>query len=568
MIFLAAILLIAARFLSVWAGTPFPIDLVTSDSMSPSLMEGDVVAWTPTNIEDIKVGDVIVFKSQLHWPDEKIVVHRVSDILTDSKGKPILETKGDKNQWTDQAGPHIPEPYIREDQLMGKVLSVGQQPLKLPFVGYLGVWINQGLEMISQPTSSKGSLSYVGIFTPLTIAIILLVVLIFVLPEKARTVKEKLQLNIFGRRPLNIKRTILMFLIAYIVFLTIIHAFAYDSISASVGVRVGAPESETNFGRISPGKESSPREFPLINPSTMPVKGILFGKGEMHELIQRQTFELDRGEIKSTYVKAAASNTTANGSYLGEIALYSSPFWLLFPDDFIQSLINWNPELTIVILDLLSAIFLTFITIFMFLSMTFIGERLTILAINRSWRYPSRVIIKKDILVKAKKIKKNIKHSIGKSLGWIMKIDFSESKFKDTSFSKIGKPIIAAIAIIPIFFLLEDQMLAMIISVIIAGLIAYFISCKARNNIVLTVLLTVVIAITSMAIYSHLVIISKELTLIELMAISLGIIGIYVLLFSLILIPLALISWFITRLFRNLKERKDPLRSLEGSCDL
>ena len=248
-------------------------------------MEGDVVAWTPSNIKDIEVGDVIVFKSYLHWPDEKIVVHRVTNVITDQKGNLILETKGDKNTWTDQAGPHIPEPYIREDHLMGKVLSVGQQPLKIPFIGYLGIWINQGLEMISQPTSSKESLSFIGIFSPLTISIILMVVLIFILPEKAKTVKEKLRFNMFGHRPLKLKRTILMFLIIYIVFLMVIHAFAYDSISSSVGVKKSSPDSNTNFGRVQPGKETLPQDLPVINPSIMSVKGIIFGTGEMNEFI-------------------------------------------------------------------------------------------------------------------------------------------------------------------------------------------------------------------------------------------------------------------------------------------
>ena len=182
-------LLIVSRFLSVWAGTPFPIDLVTSDSMNPTLMKGDVVAWTPTRIEDIKEGDVIVFKSYLSWPDEKILVHRVSDIKEDSKGRTILETKGDANKWKDQEGPHIPEPYIRESHLMGKVISIGQQPLKIPFVGYLGVWVNDGIESLSQPTSSKGSLSYAGIFSPLIISAVALVILTLVTPEKTKTIK-------------------------------------------------------------------------------------------------------------------------------------------------------------------------------------------------------------------------------------------------------------------------------------------------------------------------------------------------------------------------------------------
>jgi signal peptidase len=156
--------------MSIWSGTPFPIDLVTSDSMSPVLMEGDIVAWTPTNIENVEIGDIIVFKSKVQWPDEKILVHRVSDIKKNSIGEPILETKGDANTWTDQKGPHIPEPYIQKENLMGKVLSIGQQPLKLPFIGYFGIWINQGFESLSQPTSSKDSIAYAGIFTPLIIS--------------------------------------------------------------------------------------------------------------------------------------------------------------------------------------------------------------------------------------------------------------------------------------------------------------------------------------------------------------------------------------------------------------
>ena len=163
------------------------MDLVVSDSMTPTLTEGDIVAWTPTNINDVKVGDVVVFRSYVHWPEEKIIVHRISNITTSSKGELILETKGDHNTWTDQAGPHIPEPYIREDHLLGKVISVSQMPLKIPFVGNFGIWINEGINQISKPTSSKDPISYIGIFAPLTISVIILVILLFILPEKKFT---------------------------------------------------------------------------------------------------------------------------------------------------------------------------------------------------------------------------------------------------------------------------------------------------------------------------------------------------------------------------------------------
>lgn len=45
---------------------------------------------------------VVVFKSYISWPDEKMVVHRVTDIRKDDvTGNLMLETKGDADEWTD-----------------------------------------------------------------------------------------------------------------------------------------------------------------------------------------------------------------------------------------------------------------------------------------------------------------------------------------------------------------------------------------------------------------------------------------------------------------------------------
>ena len=126
----------------------------------------------------------------------------------------------------------------------------------------------------------------------------------------------------------------------------------------------------------------------------------------------------------------------------------------------------------------------------------------------------------------------------------------------------------AALLTLPVLFFIADQISAMIIAVIITGVFAYFISCKIRRKIVLTVFITVGIAITHMIIQSNLIILSKEPAMIELLALTLGAVGIYLLILTLFLIPLSLISWFLARVIRNVKEQKDPLLSLEGSCDL
>ena len=536
--------------------------------MSPALMEGDIVAWTPTDIKDVRVGDVIVFKSEIHWPDEKILVHRVSNIGTTRSGRILLETKGDNNEWTDQAGPHIPEPHIRESNLIGKVLSVGQQPLKIPFIGYLGVWINQGLNLISQPSSSKEPASYAGIFAPLTISIVILVVLLFMIPEKATTIKEKIHLNIFGRKPLKIKRTLISFLIAYIVFLSVIHVFAYDSTTGSVGINEASPSSGLNFGRINPGSESISRSLPLINPSTMPIKGVIYSKGELGNYVSGQVFILERGEEKSATVKATAPNGSISGAYSGDVMIYSSPFWLIFPDEFIQGILSWNAEATVFILDFLSALILTTITMFMLISITFVGDQISNWRIDKSWRYPSRLIVKGKTVKKVASAKSKVKNTVGRGIGSIINIDLTENKFKEKISEYAKKPVIASLVIMPIIFILEDKVLAMLIAVLIAGALAYFISCKIRNKIILTTLIVMLLAVAHMMITSNMIIISQKHTMLETLALSVGAFGIYLLLLVALLVPFALISWGLTRFIRNLKERKDPLLSLEGSCDL
>ncbi len=537
--------------------------------MTPTLFEGDVVAWTPERIEDVEVGDVVVFKSYVQWPDEKIVVHRVSEIKTSNKGNILLETKGDKNEWTDQAGPHIPEPYIREDNLMGKAVSINKYPLKIPFVGLFGLWINEGFNLISQPTASKESINYLGVFAPLTISAVILVILIFILPEKAKTFKEKLRLNIFGRKPLNIKRTFITFLIAYILFFTLIHSFAYDTSTVSVGINRECPDSSIEFGRIKPGTESFRKDFPAINPGAMPVKGIVFAKGEIGKHVSKKTFELERGEEKIIRINAIAQNNSKNGSYAGELMMYSSPFWLMFPDSFIESIYTWDAEKTVYILDTLSGAILTLLTMILLLSITIIGDMLSRLIIDKSWQNPSRLFIKRDTTKKLSNLKNRLKKGYRKNIGWILKVDIGLKKTKnETVFTTIGKPAVASLALIPIIYLVEDVFSAIILSVLVSGIIAYMISCKIRKKIVLTVIITTTLATIFVVMQSNMIILEKEMQIIELSSLILGVIGLYTLIFTFLLVPLITGVWLIVRYMRNVKEHKDPLLSLEGRCDL
>jgi signal peptidase I len=569
LLFIAVLFLVLARFLSVWSGTPFPINLVTSDSMQPTLFEGDIVAWTPTKIEDIQVGDVIVFRSHIRWPDEKILVHRVTDIITNSRGEILLETKGDANEYPDQAGPHIPEPYIRDYALMGKVISIGQFPLKIPFVGMIGLWINQGLEAISQPATAKESLSYIGIFAPLTISAVILVILIFIIPEHAKTFKEKIKFYIFGYKPLNIKRTAVSFLVAYIVFLTVIHAFAFDSQTAAVGINAASDkEASIDFGRITTGAESTAKNLNIINPSTMPVKGVVYARGDIGEHISKEVFSLNRGEVSSAKLKAFASNITANGTYTGEVMVYSSPLWFLFSDSFIQNLLAWNPQATVYLLDLFSAIILTGFTLLILIGVTYISDNINTVSIDRSWSHYSKTIIKKKHVNKIVSLKGRVKNTFRNSMGWMLNIEYLKSEGKETFFTDYGKPIIASLVLFPLIFIIKEPILVMLLSAILGGAIAYAISCKLRKKIVLTTFIIMTAVAIYLMIQSNFIILGQHTDIMEILSFSMGAMGVYVLILSLLLLPFAAISWAIARFIRNVKEQKNPLLSLEGSCDL
>ncbi|MEF8879059.1 MAG: signal peptidase I [Candidatus Thermoplasmatota archaeon] len=566
-IFVAVLLLILTRFLLIWTGGSFPINLVSSDSMEPTLYEGDIVAWTPTKIEDVEEGDVVVFKSHVHWPDEKILVHRVTDIKKDSDGNILLETKGDNNKWTDQAGPHIPEPYIRQDNLMGETLSIGGQPIKLPFVGQIGIWANSGIEKLSQPSNSKGVIPQIGIFTPLIISVAILVALIFLIPEKNKKYREKIRLLIFGHNNINLKKTFIIFLAAYLAFFTVIHCFAYDEVTTSFGVDEKSPESQINFGRIKQGQETFPAELPVVNPSVSSVKGIIYSTGETEQHISKKTFEIDAGQTKTVSLTAKTDGKTEKGSYEGKIKVYSSPFWMMYPDDLIKKISNFNTQNSVLILDLLTSLILTGITTLTLTTISFSETKYKQWMINRIW-HPSKVFISKSKKQKIDSIKKTLKQKTRKTFTWIAQIDLLNDQVEKINSENVLKPILASLVIIPVLMLINIGVEAMLISSLTAGFIAYMISCKTRTKIILSCTFSLTVFAIIMISQTGLAIASFNYDILKILTLSMGAIGVYLLFVGIVMLPLTLTSWLITHVFRNVKERREPLLMLEGKCDL
>lgn len=103
-------------FLQQLTGTPFPLLVVKSESMTPTIMKGDIIAITSVDYSEIRAeygtGDVLIFYRPGYLGDDDwIIVHRAVRRLSSG-----VITKGDHNLDTDEFtwGP------VPEENIIGK----------------------------------------------------------------------------------------------------------------------------------------------------------------------------------------------------------------------------------------------------------------------------------------------------------------------------------------------------------------------------------------------------------------------------------------------------------------
>lgn len=125
------VVIVAAGVAIVWSivwiafGTN-PFYVVSSGSMEPVLKQYDIlVVRDGQSFDDLKVGEIIVF----HRPEggDRVIVHRIVEIVEGSDGERILRTKGDANP-SSIPGTDFP---IEQGDYIGRVVYV------VPGVGFI-----------------------------------------------------------------------------------------------------------------------------------------------------------------------------------------------------------------------------------------------------------------------------------------------------------------------------------------------------------------------------------------------------------------------------------------------
>ncbi len=132
---LVTITLLTALSSAIWK-KPILFVSVRSNSMYPSFQRSDVLLIKNlSKEEEVDIGDIVVFKTdEGSLASKGWIVHRVIE-GNDEMG---FITKGDANEYTDQNNGSAP---IKREWIACKVITINGQPLKIPLIGYLSLWM-------------------------------------------------------------------------------------------------------------------------------------------------------------------------------------------------------------------------------------------------------------------------------------------------------------------------------------------------------------------------------------------------------------------------------------------
>ena len=334
-LFLAIIIILIAKF-AFPGGMPSPISVIESGSMRPTLERGDVIFWTPSSIDNIHIGDIVVYKSSM---GNKYIVHRVIEIKT-INGERALITKGDANEYPDQYGPHAVENYVTSKNLVGKVVMLGNLPVKLPYIGLLYIY-------------SRGFLVNIAGYNSLPLGIgAMFFGLIFM--SKEEKMDKKILLIIRNFNKISFLR---LFFITFIIFIIITAStllFAYDKLNVSLGVGEKVSGGDINVN-LHEGKNAT-RSFWVIPHAFSPMKIVIFKEGSDNINPEKKIDYLNPGEMKNERIIMEGYK---NGTYNAKISVFTSPFWILIPDSVIYYFYDYNPFLAAFILDVISALIIS-----------------------------------------------------------------------------------------------------------------------------------------------------------------------------------------------------------------
>ncbi|MDF2538655.1 MAG: signal peptidase [Herbinix sp.] len=139
LLYIIVIFSLTAAITSAIFNRPMLFTSVRSNSMYPLFQRSDLLLIQSLSAkENVQIGDIVVFKDKEgQLSSQGYIVHRIVE-GNDETG---YITKGDANDYTDQASGGTGR--IQRGWIFSKVITIGKQPLKIPLIGYLPLWMEE-----------------------------------------------------------------------------------------------------------------------------------------------------------------------------------------------------------------------------------------------------------------------------------------------------------------------------------------------------------------------------------------------------------------------------------------
>ncbi|MFO8133340.1 MAG: hypothetical protein R6U10_05355, partial [Thermoplasmatota archaeon] len=340
-------------------------------------------------------------------------------------------------------------------------------------------------------------------------------------------------------------------------------------LSASVGVGETPQKSSLSFGVLRANESSFPRSVSVVNPSMLPVHGMVYASGSAGRFLDTDevtTFSLRRGERFSGNVTAHIPAGTAPGVYTAHLYIYSTPYWSLVPLSAMESLHGWHPRGAVVALTLFSAVALASATFLLLAMLSFAVERWQLARGYLAWlllpleaRMPSTWRRLDGVAASAGAVRQGVRRM------------FSRMHAVPDDGGGRGKPLAVSVACLlaaaPLLYRGYGIAAAVPAASLAGGVMAYAVGCRWRIQFTRAALLATawfagLYLATSVA---H--VFQAGHSLLVPLATSVALAGIILLVFAGLAVPVGLLFWLPGHLIHTIREKWNPVVLLRG-CDL
>ncbi len=291
-LYIIVIVSLLAGFGSVITKKPTIMSAVRSNSMYPYFERGDLIFIKRINTKDtVNIGDIIVFNPKEGSLDSKgWIVHRI----VNGNEQTGYTTKGDANEYTDQNSSTTPK--IKKEWIGAKVVTIGNYPLKIRFLGYLP---------LSMEKYQKNPLLLPGIIVLLA----LIIGISELFSEKKKKKKGKLNLQL-----IYIVSGLVISVLAAVTMLSTSNRLIlnYEVSNNSKGVIMGS-----NVGIIQVGDKVEKPLSELNNKGFFPIISTIISDDNQLSF-SHQNLKLNPGQNIKTKLKVDAK----------KIGKYKSSIWI------------------------------------------------------------------------------------------------------------------------------------------------------------------------------------------------------------------------------------------------